>query len=87
MRLGGLAHIVGNLLTRVTILLQTSPQSEACTQSYGPPKLGPKVAGVPTLGISGLPFGSLGQNDIWVLVPWLGTKYAIKEKVVASLKI
>jgi hypothetical protein len=28
----------------------------------------PKAAGVPTLGIS-------GKNDIWVLVPWLGTKY------------
>jgi hypothetical protein len=26
------------------------------------------------------------QNDMWVLVPWLGTKYTIRGKVVASLK-
>jgi hypothetical protein len=28
----------------------------------------------------------LGQNDIWVLAPWLGTKNTIKGKVVASFK-
>jgi hypothetical protein len=31
--------------------------------------------------------GVLGQNDIWVLVPWLGTKYTIRGKVVASPKL
>ncbi len=36
----------------------------------------PKVAGVPTMG----------QNDIWVLVPWPGTTYTIRGKVVVSLK-
>jgi hypothetical protein len=30
--------------------------------------------------------GVLVQNDIWVLVPWLGTEYTIRRKVVASLK-
>jgi hypothetical protein len=30
--------------------------------------------------------GVAGQNDIWVLVPWLGTKYTIRGKVVASPK-
>jgi hypothetical protein len=30
--------------------------------------------------------GIPGQNDIWVLVPWLGTKYTIRGKVVASPK-
>ncbi len=30
--------------------------------------------------------GVLGQNDIWVLVPWLDTKYTIRGKVVASPK-
>jgi len=46
-----------------------------------------KVAGDPTLGISGLPnLGVQGQNDIWVLVSWSGTKYIIKGKVVASPK-
>jgi hypothetical protein len=44
----------------------------------------PKVMRVPIVGISGLPLGVLGQNDIWVLVPWLGTKYIMRGKVVAS---
>jgi hypothetical protein len=30
--------------------------------------------------------GVLGQNDIWVLVPWPYTKYTIRGKVVASPK-
>jgi hypothetical protein len=30
--------------------------------------------------------GVLGQNDIWVPVPWLSTKYTIRGKVVASPK-
>ncbi len=30
--------------------------------------------------------GVLGQNDIWVLAPWLGTKNIIRGKVVVSLK-
>ncbi len=29
------------------------------------------------MGISGFP----GQNDIWVLVLWLGTKYIVRGKV------
>jgi hypothetical protein len=31
---GGMPHIIGKLLTKET-LLQTSPQSEVCTQNYG----------------------------------------------------
>jgi len=42
----------------------------------------PKVARIPTMGILGLS----GQNDIWVLVPWIGTIYTIRGKVVASPK-
>jgi len=38
--------------------------------------------GVPLVGISGLP----RQNDIWVLVPWLGIEYTIRGKVVASFQ-
>jgi hypothetical protein len=30
--------------------------------------------------------GVLGQNSIWVLVPWLGIEYIIRGKVVASPK-
>jgi hypothetical protein len=41
----------------------------------------PKVAGVPTLGISGL---IVGQNVIWMLVPWPGIEYIIRGKVVIS---
>ncbi len=75
-------HIIGKLWTKATILLQTSSQSEVCTQSYAPPKLWKSQLwefwdsqlGVPT------------QNDIWVLVLWLGTKYIIRGKVVASPK-
>jgi hypothetical protein len=46
----------------------------------------PKVVGVPTVGISGLPLGSPVTKWHWVLVPWLGTKYTIRGKVVASPK-
>jgi hypothetical protein len=47
----------------------------------------PKVVEIPILGISGLPFLKvLEQNDIWVLVPRLGTKYTIRGKVMAFLK-
>jgi hypothetical protein len=47
----------------------------------------PKVAGVPTLGILGLPLlGVSRKNDIWVLVPWLGIEYIIRGKVMASPK-
>jgi hypothetical protein len=28
--------------------------------------------------------GVPGQNDIWVLVPWPGTEYTIRGKVVVS---
>jgi len=42
----------------------------------------PKIVRIPTVGISKLP----GQNDIWVLVLRLGTKYTIRGKVVASPK-
>jgi hypothetical protein len=41
----------------------------------------PKVAGVLVVRILGL-----RQNDIWVLVLWLGTKYTIRGKVVTSVK-
>jgi len=54
----------------------------------------PKVMGVPIVGISRLLWefrdshlGVPTQNDIWVLVPWLDTKYTIRGKVVASPKL
>jgi hypothetical protein len=43
-----------------------------------------KGARVPILGISQV--GVPGQNDIWVLAPWLGTKNTIRGMVVASPK-
>jgi hypothetical protein len=45
-----------------------------------------KVAGVPISRILGLPLGNPGLKDIWVLVPWLGTKNNIRGKVVVSPK-
>ncbi len=36
---GGVPHIVENLSTKATTLLQTAPQSEVCSQSYEAPKL------------------------------------------------
>jgi len=47
---------------------------------------GPKIIKVPTLGISRLPFGSPGTNAIWMWASWIGTKYTIRGKVVASPK-
>ncbi len=49
-------------------------------QSYGPPKLREsQLSKFRNLRIS-------GQNDIWVLVSWPGTKYTIRGKVVAFPK-
>jgi hypothetical protein len=50
-------------------------------QNYGPPKLESQLWEFrdPHLGV-------IGQNDIWVLVPWLGTKYTIRGKVVVFPK-
>jgi len=50
--------------------------------SYGPPKLWESQFWVFQDSNLGVP----RQNDIWVLVPWLGTKYTIKGKVMASPK-
>jgi hypothetical protein len=44
--------------------------------------MGPKVTGVPSLKISGVP----GQNTIWMWPSWGGTEYTIRGKVVASPK-
>jgi hypothetical protein len=72
-------HIVGNFSTRAITLLQTSFQSEVCTQSYGPPKWGKPQLWDSHLGVP-------KQNDISMMVLWPGTKYTIRGKVVASPK-
>jgi hypothetical protein len=41
---------------------------------------------IPTWEFQDSHLGVLGQNDIWVLVSWLGIKYIIKGKVMASPK-
>jgi hypothetical protein len=61
---------------------RTSLQSEVCTQSYGPPKSWESQ--VWEFRDSHLEV--LRQNDIWVLVSWLGTEYTIRGKVLASPK-
>jgi len=72
--------IVEKISTRIIIFLRTSPQSKVCTQNYGPPKLREsqfREFHNSILGVS-------RQNDIWVLVLWLGTKNTIRGKVVVS---
>jgi hypothetical protein len=69
-------------LTRATTLFQTSLQSEVFTQSYKPPKL--RESQFQEFWDSHL--GVSGQNDIWVLAPWLGTENTIRGKVVVSSK-
>jgi hypothetical protein len=58
LRANGVRHIVGKLLTRAKTLLQTSSQWEGLYMKL----CAPKIAGVPTLGISGLPLGSPGTK-------------------------
>jgi hypothetical protein len=69
LRANGMRHIVKKLLTKDTTLLQTSFQL-----GYGPPKL--QESQLWEFQDSHL--GVLGQNGIWVLVLWPGTKYIIK---------
>jgi hypothetical protein len=63
-------------------LFQTSSPLEVYTQSYGTPKSWESQLWEFWDSHLGVP----GQNDIWVLVPWPGTKYTIRGKVVASPK-
>jgi hypothetical protein len=49
-------------------------------QSYGPPKSKESLLWEFWDSHLGVP----GQNDIWVLVSWLGIEYTIRRKVVAS---
>ncbi len=75
--------LLEKFLTKATTWLQTSSQSKVFIQSYGPPKLQEsqrwEFQDYQELGVP-------GQNDIWVLVSWLGIKYTIRGKVVASPK-
>jgi len=76
-------HIFGKLLTRATIFLQISVQSEVLKnvmsfQSHKSPnfeKFGTLNLGVP------------GQNDIWVQATWPKTKNTIRGKVMAFPKL
>jgi len=75
-------HTVGKILMKNTTLFQISSRSEFFGRSYGPPKL--RESQLWEFRDSNL--GVSGQNDIWVLAPWLGIENNISEKVVASLK-
>jgi hypothetical protein len=69
-------HIVGNLSTRVTTLLQTALRSEVCSQSYGAPNSREsRLAGFRD---------SRDRKAIWMWAPWRGPEYTIRGKVVAS---
>jgi hypothetical protein len=82
LHVGGVWHTVGKLSTRATTLLQTSSQSKVWTQIYGPPNSRESQLWEFQDSHLGVP----RQNDIWVLVLWLGTEYTIRGKVVASPK-
>jgi hypothetical protein len=71
----GVPHTIGKLYSRDTTLLLTSLQLKFCTQSYETPKF---------WEFGDFHFGVPRQNNIWVLVPWIGIKYIIKGKVMAS---
>jgi hypothetical protein len=58
-------------------LNRRSSQKNMGLQSCGGPNFGDFKT--PNLGV-------LGQNDIWVLAPWLGPKITMRGKVVASFK-
>ncbi len=73
-------HTIGKFSTRAKTLLETLFQLEACTQSYGPPKLKESQF----REFQGSNLGVLRQNDIWVLVSWLGIDNIIRGKVVIS---
>ncbi len=73
----GVQKFFTKLLTRITTLLQTSSQSEVCTQSCGP--LTSQESQFWEFQDSHL--GVSKQNDIWVLVMWLGIEYTIRGKV------
>jgi hypothetical protein len=70
----GVPHTVGKLSTRATTFFQTSSQLEIFTQSYVPQKSRKSQLWEFQDSLLGI----LGQNDIWVLVPWLGTEYTIR---------
>jgi hypothetical protein len=81
-RAGNVRHIVGELSTRVTTLLETSLQLEVCTRSYVPPKLRESQLWEFQDSHLGVP----KQKAIWMWPPWRGTKYIIRGKVVVSPK-
>jgi hypothetical protein len=63
MCVGGMPHIFGKLLTRVTTLLSTNWAQEVMAfQSAMSPNF--ENFETPNLGV-------LGQNDIWMQPPWL----------------
>jgi len=67
-------------------LIQTSSPLEVCTQSYRPPKLPPKLLESQLWEFRDSHLGVPRQNATWMVAPWLGTKYTIRGKVVASPK-
>ncbi len=75
-------HIVGNLLTGTTTLLETSPQLEVCIKSYGFPKWWE----FQFWEFQDFQFGSFEKNDISVQPPWIIIENIIRGKVVTSCK-
>jgi hypothetical protein len=62
LRASGVQHIIGKLSTRATTFLETSSQSEVCTQSCGVPKSQESQLWQFQDSHLGVP----GQNVIWM---------------------
>jgi hypothetical protein len=82
LRSGDVPHTIGKFSTRITTLLYTSSQSKVYNKV-----MGLQSRESPSFGNVGTPtWESQDKNDIRMLVLWLGTKYTIRGKVVASPK-
>jgi hypothetical protein len=77
---GGMQHVVGKLLTKATISLQTSSRSELCTRRY----IATKLRKFQPWRFRDSHLGVSGQKVIWMRTPQKGVKYIIWGKVVAS---
>ncbi len=81
------------LLERSQQVLQLSSKPHL-NRRFSRKVMGPQSCNNPSFGNFEIPtwefqdshLGVLGQNDIWVLVSWLGIKYTIKGKVMVSPK-
>ncbi len=95
MHVGDVPHTIGKLSMRFKLCFRPHLNRRFAhkvmrLQSHGSPNFGnfetPKSRESQFWEFWDSHLGVLGKNDIWVLVPWPGTKYTIRGKVVVSPK-